>query len=174
MSGWSIRLARPGDADAMPVIELAAGALFADVDDVGSAGSHAISAEAQRAYIARGHCLVAVAGEEVVGFITCRPEGRELAVVELDVHPAHQRKGIGAALVRACLIDAGNAGFSAVTLTTFTHVPWNAPFYSRLGFTEVVDLDAHPRLARELDQEVAHGLPRQLRIAMIRFLGTPK
>ncbi|WJY17522.1 GNAT family N-acetyltransferase [Alteriqipengyuania flavescens] len=170
MTGWNIRLARAADAEALPDIEAAAGALFRDVDDIGTAGTHAISTDAQRAYIARGHCLVAEADGRIVGFVTCRPEGRELAMVELDVHPDHQKKGIGAALVRGCLIDAANAGFSAVTLTTFRHVPWNAPFYARLGFVEVEHLDTHPRLEAEIAQEIAHGLPAEKRVAMIKFL----
>ena len=84
--------------------------------------------------------------------------------------PNYQRRGIGSALVRACLIDARNAGFAAVTLTTFRDVPWNGPFYVGLGFEEVTALDAHPRLAGELAVEADSGLPVKHRLAMIRFL----
>ncbi len=51
--------------------------------------------------------------------------------------PAFQQRGIGGGLMRACMIDARNSGFCALTLTTFRDVAWNAPFYSRLGFFEV-------------------------------------
>jgi len=120
--------------------------------------------------IARGHCLVAEEGGELVGFLASQPFGRELHVWELDVVPAHQGKGIGAALLRGAMIDAGNAGFAALTLTTFRDIPWNAPFYAKLGFEEVTALDAHPRLAGELAVETDSGLPANMRCAMIRFL----
>lgn len=50
----------------------------------------------------------------------------------------------------------------AVTLTTFKHVPWNAPFYRRLGFAIHVD----PRLETILADEYAHGFEPGSRCAM--------
>ena len=44
-----------------------------------------------------------------------------------------------------------------MTLTTFRDVAWNGPFYSRIGFAEVEDLEAHPRLAKELAEEADDG-----------------
>lgn len=172
MSDWRIRLARPADADFLPAIERRAAELFRDdpdcarldFDDVWTAQEH-------RRLIAKGHCLIAEVGEEVVGFLATQPFGRELHLWEMDVLPAFQGRGIGAVLLRACLIDAENAGFRAVTLTTFRDLPWNGPFYTRLGFIEVEDLAAHPRLAGEIAEEIAAGLPEGRRIAMIRFLG---
>jgi hypothetical protein len=73
-------------------------------------------------------------------------------------------------LVRAGQIDARNTGFKALTLTTFRDLAWNAPFYARLGFDEVTAIDAHPRLAGELANEVDDGLPADRRCAMICFL----
>lgn len=68
------------------------------------------------------------------------------------------------------MIDAGNQGFSALTLTTFRDIPWNAPFYTRLGFVEVEDVESHARLADLLDKEAKAGSAYDSRIAMIRFL----
>jgi hypothetical protein len=62
------------------------------------------------------------------------------------------------------------AWFKALTLTTFRDLPWNGPFYARLGFEEVTALDAHLRLAGELANEVDDGLPADRRCAMICFL----
>jgi len=74
-------------------------------------------------------------------------------------------------MIRACGIDAGNAGFSALTLTTFRDVPWNAPFYARLGFVEIAEPEEHLRLSSELENEARAGLKPAQRVAMIRFLG---
>jgi GNAT superfamily N-acetyltransferase len=168
---WSLRLARPADAEAMPGIERAAADMFThdpglerfDPDDTWEV------ADLQR-LIRKGHCLVAHVGEAMAGFLVAEPFQRELHIWEMNVHPRFGRRGIGAGLVRAAQIDARNTGFKALTLTTFRDLPWNGPFYARLGFEEVTALDAHPRLAGELANEVDDGLPADRRCAMICFL----
>ncbi|WP_435418584.1 GNAT family N-acetyltransferase [Parerythrobacter aurantius] len=168
---WHLRLARPGDAEQMPAIEARAGRLFDTIEGLaGLAGQHIVPVERLQRFIRKGHCLVAHVGERMAGWLANEPFGRELHIWEFNVDPDFQQRGIGAGLLRACLIDAANSGFKAVTLTTFRDVPWNAPFYHRLGFDEVTALDAHPRLAGELAVEVDHGLPADRRCAMIRFL----
>jgi GNAT superfamily N-acetyltransferase len=123
-----------------------------------------------RRLIAKGHCLVVLSGDQIVGFLASEPFRRELHIREVSVHSDYQGHGIGAGLMRAAIIDAGNSGFAAVTLTTFRDVPWNGPFYTRLGFVEIEDFDANPRLSDELEKEVSHGLPRDRRCAMIYFI----
>ena len=155
----------------MPPIESAAGKLFQQIEGLaGIAGMHTVPVDRLQRYIRKGHCLVAHVGEVMVGFLVNEPFRRELHIWEFNVHPQFQQRGIGAGLMRACLIDARNSGFKAVTLTTFRDVEWNAPFYARLGFEEVTALDAHPRLAGELALEADHGLPADRRCAMIAFL----
>lgn len=168
---WSLRLAAPVDADAMPDVERAAGQLFADDPDLAQFDLQMVREAAElRKLIAQRHCLVAEADGEMVGFLVNQPFRRELHVWEMSVHPRYQRNGIGAGLMRACMIDARNAGFFAITLTTFNDVAWNGPFYERLGFEIVEDFFAHPRLARQLAAEARDGLPPDRRVAMIRFL----
>lgn len=171
MSAWSLRLARPEDAEAMPAIERAAADLFAQDPDLAQFDpDDTWEPDELRRFIRKGHCLVSHVGEQMVGFLACEPFRRELHVWEMDVLPAFQRRGIGAGLLRACMIDARNSGFRAVTLTTFRDLDWNAPFYTRLGFAEVTALEVHPRLAGELANEADDGLPRERRCAMIAFL----
>ena len=55
-----------------------------------------------------------------------------------------------------------------MTLTTFTDVPWNAPYYRRLGWTTIDETDLSPGLARVVERETAHGLSRWPRVAMRR------
>jgi GNAT superfamily N-acetyltransferase len=152
----------------MPAIERAAAVAFADEPSVDP--DHTRSSEDYARLIRRGHSLVAHVGEAMAGFLVAQPFSRELHIWEMDVAPAFQRRGIGAGLVRAAQIDARNTGFRALTLTTFRDLAWNAPFYARLGFEEVTALDAHPRLAGELANEVDDGLPADRRCAMICFL----
>ncbi len=174
MSGsqdWSLRLARLEDAESMPAVERAAATIFNEQEGLESLDPEDICAtDDLRRFIRKGHSLVAHVGERMAGFLVNEPFGRELHVWEFDVHPDFQQRGIGAGLLRACMIDARNSGFSALTLTTFRDVPWNAPFYARLGFEEVIALDAHPRLAGILSLEADNGLPIDRRCAMICFL----
>lgn len=172
MSGdWTLRLARPEDAPYMPAIEARAARLFDGVEGLEELAVRPVHpVERLQRYIRKGHCLVAHVGQAMAGWLANEPFGRELHIWEFNVDPAFQQRGIGSGLLRACLIDSGNSGFTAVTLTTFRDVEWNAPFYARLGFEEVVALDAHPRLAAELALEVDSGLPADRRCAMIRFL----
>lgn len=168
---WSLRLAKLEDAQNMPAIERAAATLFKNVEGLEALDPEDICAiDDLKRFIRKGHSLVAHVGDAMAGFLVNEPFRRELHIWEMDLHPDFQSRGIGAGLVRACLIDARNSGFQSVTLTTFRDVPWNAPFYARLGFEEVTALDAHPRLAGELALEADNGLPAERRCAMIHFL----
>jgi hypothetical protein len=53
-----------------------------------------------------------------------------------------------------------------VTLTTFRDIPWNAPFYARLGFHELTDCELTPALQARVVEEAAHGLPTEMRVVM--------
>ena len=168
---WTLRLARPEDADAMPEVEREAAILFADDPDLSDFDLDATrTADESRVLIRKGHTLVVHVGDQMAGFILTEPFSRELHVWEMSVHPKFQRRGIGAGLIRACKVDARNSGFRALTCTTFRDVPFNAPFYKRLGWEELTALDAHPRLAGELAEEIESGLPAERRCAMICFL----
>lgn len=168
---WSLRLARPEDAEVMPEIERAAAVAFASQPGLERLDFARTRSPADFARLIRkGHCLVAHVDEAMAGFLVAERFSRELHIWEMDVAPAFQRRGIGAGLVRAAQIDARNSGIAALTLTTFRDVAWNAPFYARLGFDEVTALDAHPRLAGELANEIDDGLPAEHRCAMICFL----
>jgi hypothetical protein len=49
-------------------------------------------------------------------------------------------------------------------------VPWNAPYYERLGFRRLADADLTPGLREIRAEEAAHGLDGWPRLAMRRDL----
>ncbi len=79
-------------------------------------------------------------------------------LAQLDVHPDHGRKGLGTALVVKLAEVACQRGATALYLTTFTHAPWNAPFYARLGFVALAETE-QPFILRDiLSEERNRGL----------------
>lgn len=91
---------------------------------------------------------------------------------ELDVLTRWHRRGIGRQLIDAIVADARAAGHPALTLTTFTDVPWNAPYYARLGFEPVADAALTPELREVYEHEAPGGTTLNPRIAMRLDLGS--
>jgi GNAT superfamily N-acetyltransferase len=155
------------DLGALGAIETAATALFEGwgVEAAVHAGVTSIEElrDAQRAgllWIARA------TDRRPVGFALVELLGGQPHLEEIDVHPAHGRRGIGTALVNAVLSWARDAGYHAVTLTTFLKIPWNAPFYERLGF-RVLDAAAwSPELEAIVRDESSRGLDPAQRVVM--------
>ena len=105
-----------------------------------------------------------MANDKPVGFILAEAHPSSLFVVELSVDLEWQGKGIGRQLI-ACVADhARKRGLTALTLTTFRDVPWNAPFYAKLGFEYIAELT--PELREKREEEAAHGLAYNSRCAM--------
>jgi GNAT superfamily N-acetyltransferase len=102
-----------------------------------------------------------------VGFAIAGPLGRFFHLRELSIDPAHGRRGLGAALVGAVIAAAEEAGCDGVSLTTFRSVPFNKPFYQRLGFAELAP-DVVPRALKEqFERELPPGIAPDERILMV-------
>ncbi len=161
----TVRPTRPGDVTALPAIERAAGERFRDYPELAwLTEGEVISAEQHLDYAERGLSWLALANELPVGFILAETHVSSLFIVELSVHLDWQGKGIGRRLI-ACVADqARKRGLASLTLTTFRDVPWNAPFYARLGFEMITTLT--PELREKREEETAHGLAYDARCAM--------
>lgn len=161
----TVRPTRPGDVTALPAIERAAGERFRDYPELAwLAEGEVISAEQHLDYAERGLSWLALANDQPVGFILAELHVSSLFIVELSVHLDWQGKGIGRRLI-ACVADqARKRGLASLTLTTFRDVPWNAPFYARLGFEMITTLT--PELREKREEETAHGLAYDARCAM--------
>lgn len=165
---WTVRLARADELPALERIEREAGARFAEIPALADLPDVMTPAGALPVALGREQVWVAVAGDELVGFAYADLLDDAVHLEELDVLPAWGRRGIGAALVDAVVADARGRGLLAVTLTTFRDVPWNAPYYARLGFRVLPEGEMGAGLAALLDHEERRGLPRALRVAMRR------
>jgi GNAT superfamily N-acetyltransferase len=150
---YRISAARPADLALLPEIELAAAMLLAGhapESVLGETTSHDILKVAQR----QGRLWVAIADDVPVGFAHVGVlDVDTVHLEEIDVHPVHGRRGLGARLVTHVCRWAADAGYRSVTLTTFRDIPWNMPFYARLGFTVAVADDLPPVLRAIVEEE---------------------
>ncbi|MFN2196266.1 MAG: GNAT family N-acetyltransferase [Anaerolineales bacterium] len=164
---YTIRLARTTDLPYLPDIEQAAAALFVPYGLAALFSTRLTPWEALAAGQACGTLWVAVEPHDrPVGFALAGEVGANAHLDELDVHPEHGRQGLGRRLVKTVCAWARQGGYPAVTLTTLDYVPWNAPFYARLGFKILDEHELSPELRALLQAEVEAGLPGEGRVAM--------
>lgn len=113
--------------------------------------------------------LLWVAGDRdgiPVGFAYVEKLGECWHLEELDVHPHHQKQGLGSALVRKFCDRARELGIPAITLTTFRDIPWNAPFYEKLGFVAIALPECSVELQALVRSEHQRGLQQDKRVIM--------
>lgn len=167
-ASYRIAAARPTDLTSLPAVELAAARLLA-----GHAPSSVLvettSPEALTRAQRDGHLWVVLADDAPVGFAhveAIEPEAVHLE--EIDVHPEHGRRGLGTTLVLHVCRWAVLNGFESITLTTFRDVPWNMPFYARLGFDVIPDQELSSALRAVVEDEHRRGLDLSRRVVMRR------
>lgn len=154
-------------------IEVAAGARFREVgmDDI--ADDEPLPDGLLLDALRDGRLWVAELGGEVVGYalgIRIGPGGRQHHLEQVSVVPDAGGRGVGAALVEAVAAWARAAGGTSLTLATFRALPWNAPWYERLGFEAVPDAELDGPLREVRDHEAAIGLDVTERVCMRRAL----
>lgn len=142
-----IRVADPLEWDLLRGIEEAADEMFLEV---GIGPFQSLEEDNHLATAA----VVLVSGNPPNGFACVDVVDGVAHLWQLSVHPASGRRGIGRALVDSVCDWARSSGFRAVTLTTFRDVPWNAPFYSRLGFRILDELPPGLALIREHEKQI--------------------
>ncbi len=152
----TIRLATIADIPQLPLIEQSAGEAFRGTAHEWIGDDDITPAEAYPPFIAAGQVRVAEIDGALVGFVRTGLHGDELHVFELDVRHDRQGRGVVKALMAAARDEAIAKDCCAMTLTTFSNVPFNAPFYARLGFA-IVEAPSR-RLTTILAAEAEHGL----------------
>jgi len=157
--GYAIRQARPDEAALLPDIEDRAGVLFRDSEHPEVDGHDAGSPQLFAAHIRQDLCFVMVDTEDaLIGFAACGVIDAALHLYELAIVPDHGGKGLGKALIETVCNEAKLRGIEAVTLSTFADVPWNGPFYERVGFRMLTDDELSPGLHLVKNHEADIGL----------------
>ncbi len=84
--------------------------------------------------------VVFVAGDPPLGFASVEIVDGLAHLCQIAVLPSAGRRGLGKDLVARVCDWARSRDIDAVTLTTFRDVPWNGPYYQRLGFRSLPHL----------------------------------
>jgi len=164
----TLRRARTTDVPRLPAVEVSSGRLFDGVSLESTADpDETLPLETLYDALRENGLWVAVDGDDrPVGFVAVTRHDDECFIAQLSVAHEAQGQGLGRELLREAIEDARARGARAVTLTTFRDVPWNAPFYSRLGFRMLAPDELSPHLAATLADEARRGLLPAERCAM--------
>ncbi len=170
----TIRPARADDLPALREIERAAGRAFAELDMHAVAEDEPPSLQTLQEYADAGRCWVYSDGND-------RPAAYLLAEVvdgcahleQVSVHPDVRGHGYGRQLVEHLEAWTVRRALPAITLTTYVDVPWNGPYYRRLGFRPVDPTELTAGLREIRRAEAARGLDRWPREVLRRSIGSP-
>ena len=143
---FEIRAARREEFALLPDIEQSASLRFSAIGLKDIADDQPSTPEFIAATDRCGAVFVAADGRSLVGFVIAGFLDRSLYIYELAVLEGFGRRGIGAALVEEVCQLARRERQASVTLSTFIDVPWNGPFYERMGFRYLKrdEVDARP------------------------------
>ena len=162
-----IRPVTRAELPALQDIERAAGAPFRALGMPEIADDEPPALDVLERYRRAGRCWVAVDESDLpAAYLLAEPVDGALHIEQVSVHPRAARRGVGRALLAHAADHAREEGLTALTLTTFTDVPWNAPYYARLGFRPLPEADLTPGLREIRRAEAAHGLNRWPRVCM--------
>ncbi len=167
----TIRRVRDGDLAALRDIETAAGRIFADIGMHEIAEDEPPPLETLSRYQVDGHAWVAVdATDSPIAYLLVDPVDGNAHIEQVSVHPGSAGHGIGRSLIEHVAGWAVERGMPALTLTAFTEVPWNGPYYERCGFRRLGATELTPGLRDIREREAAHGLDKWPRTCMRRDL----
>lgn len=186
-----IRRAEPCDFPAIQKIETLAGEIFRTLgmDDIADDEPPTLSSlheyhSAGRAWVACNSCSCSPpqssprsqpqlpSASEPIAYILISLLDAYAHVAQVTVHPYFARQGIGKALIEHVGQWAKTEkSLSGLSLTTFEEVPWNAPYYMRMGFGVVSEESWTVAMKEIMEEEREKGLLKWPRVVMVRAFG---
>jgi len=168
--GHPIRPVRADELGAIRDIEVAAGGLFADIGMSFIADEEPPPVELLERYRRAGRAWVSTdPTDRPVAFLIADLVDDGAHIEQVSVDPGFARRGIGRSLIDHLEVWATGRSLRSLTLTTFSDVPWNRPYYVRCGFVTLGEADMGPGLAAGLAAERGRGLGGP-RVAMGRAI----
>jgi GNAT superfamily N-acetyltransferase len=164
-----IRTAHRGELEMLREIERDAGGAFASIGMPEIAAHEPPSVAELSSFVAIGRAWVAVNElDRPVAYLLSAVIDGCAHIEQVSVAPEYARRMLGAALIDRLAVDAADENRPALTLTTFRDVPWNAPYYARLGFVALQPTEYGPELRALVERENRTIPSAAPRIAMRR------
>lgn len=162
-----IRRARTDDLGLLQDVERAAGAIFETIGMAIVADDDPPSIDELDGYVQGCRAWVWVdENDRPIAYLIADLVDGNGHVEQVTVHPDHSGQQVGRALIEHAARWAGSQGAQSLTLTTFTDVAWNGPYYERLGFRYIPDDEVTPGLRQIRAAEAAAGLDAWPRACM--------
>jgi ribosomal protein S18 acetylase RimI-like enzyme len=168
---FSIRGARSTDIPLLEYIERSAAQLFRTVNLESLLDGPTVDPSLLAFMAISNNLWVAVnRWDQPIGFAGGQNIAGNFHIVEISVAQEFQGKGVGKALMATMLDQVRADGYRSITLTTYRYLPWNGPWYSRMGFVEVRATDMGREYLEILEHEAQDGLDVDQRCVMRRSL----
>lgn len=158
------------DLPALAALEARAARLFGDHGHAAIANAPQHTPDELADFIDGNQAWVAVIDAEPAGFAVAGQVGAAFYLKELSVDPGYGRRGVGTALLEFYVGQARRSGYRLAALSTFRDIPFNAPFYSRRGFSVLPPETAPDALKKQFLAEVPSGIDPASRVLMVRRL----
>ncbi|WP_221351139.1 GNAT family N-acetyltransferase [Streptomyces beigongshangae] len=163
----TVRAATSADLPLLQDIERAAGEPFRIFGMPEIADDEPPALDLLQRYRRAGYAWVAEdAAGPLVAYLIGEPVDGAFHIEQVSVHPDAAHRGVGRTLITYAAERARGQGLTGLSLTTFAEVPWNAPYYKRLGFRVLAESELTPGLRRIRAAEAEHGLDRWPRVCM--------
>jgi GNAT superfamily N-acetyltransferase len=167
MGSATIRATRTDEGEVLRDVERRAGQRFREVGMPDIADAEPFSVEALAAYALDGRSWVAVDEYDApVGYVIVDVVDDRAHIEQMGIQPHGQGAGLGRALIAHVSAWTIEHGMHAVTLSTFSTVPWNQPLYEHLGFVVIDDDQIGPDLRVVQQREALHGLDPTQRVCL--------
>lgn len=171
MASYETRFATVADIVAIQNVEVDAGKRFIEVGMPEIAADPPLSTAVLRELIAAQSVWITQEQlGQVAGYVIAIRVDDGIHIDQISVRRDHARRGIGSALLDHVSLWGQEVGARRATLFTFEEVPWNAPYYRRLGFSDIPDTHLGPELREVLDAERQTDLHLWNRVALARRL----
>ncbi len=162
----SIRLATIDDLPFLEAIEKSAARKFQEYLNIEDTGT---TVPLQILYQAQNEKLLWVITHKTdkIGFLCARLLDGQPHIEEFSIDFDYQGNGYGKIFLNFFRGWARKSEYKYISLTTDKIIPWNAPYYSRLGFQEIHPDEIMPELSLTLAKDIEKIPKPENRIAMV-------
>lgn len=165
-----IRLASEDEIHKVAPLERAAGELFRTIGMDAIADDVPISESELMLAVQEQRLWFAVEYGVLKAYLLGDFLPQSLHIDQVTVHPDASRRGLGALMIESVSADPRAKERGLITLTSFANVPWNAPYYERIGFVDIAEEDWPEGIAEKVAAEQGTGVAAWPRVVMQRVI----